>query len=298
MEFADFWNPHEPPDDDGGDGGGGDNNPPTPPTPSQPSEGVQGGSENSALSNCTLDKPEQREIKGVQGGSTVQPGDLAREKSTVAVLEKMETEISSTAIKGGGQTLDTRDKKPEPAIKEPPRKTGPKFKAHIGLKWSEPISGDETDYSTFPHRRSDNLRAKIKQAFRIKEQLLAATNSFELATVSKEHGENQVSWVWRNLLTEAEQNKVRATAQTFQLSLLTPINNEEESQKPPTDPWLEEEALRAMARDLDSCPDRETLASLRLCWPPYAMNAACKLLEPGKYAQVRQWVLELNNHPL
>jgi len=298
MEFADFWNPPEPPDDDGGDGGGGDNNPPTPPTPSQPYLGVQGGSENSALSNCTLDKPEQREIKGVQGGSTVQSGDLAREKSTVAVLEKMETEISSTAIKGGGQTLDTLDKKPEPAIKEPPRKTGPKFKAHIGLKWSEPVSGDETDYSTFPHRRSDNLRAKIKQAFRIKEQLLAATNSFELATVSKEHGENQVSWVWRNLLTEAEQNKVRATAQTFQLSLLTPINNEEESQKPPTDPWLEEEALRAMARDLDSCPDRETLASLRLCWPPHAMNAACKLLEPGKYAQVRQWVLELNNHPL
>jgi len=298
MEFADFWNPPEPPDDDGGDWGGHDNNPPRPPIPSQPYLGVQGGSENSALSNCTLDKPEQREIKGVQGGSTVQPGDLAREKSTVAVLEKMETEISSTAIKGGGQTLDTLDKKPEPAIKEPPRKTGPKFKAHIGLKWSEPVSGDETDYSTFPHRRSDNLRAKIKQAFRIKEQLLAATNSFELATVSKEHGENQVSWVWRNLLTEAEQNKVRATAQTFQLSLLTPINNEEESQKPPTDPWLEEEALRAMARDLDSCPDRETLASLRLCWPPYAMNAACKLLEPGKYAQVRQWVLELNNHPL
>jgi hypothetical protein len=94
MEFADFWNPPEPPDDDGGDWGGRDNNPPTPPTPSQPYEGVQGGSENSALSNCTLDKPEQREIKGVQGGSTVQPKDFALEKSTVAVLEKIAPEIS------------------------------------------------------------------------------------------------------------------------------------------------------------------------------------------------------------
>jgi hypothetical protein len=65
-----------------------------------------------------VDNPEQREIKGVQGGSTVQPKDLAIEKSTVAVLEKIETEISSTSIKGGGQSLDTLDKKPEQAIQK------------------------------------------------------------------------------------------------------------------------------------------------------------------------------------
>jgi hypothetical protein len=362
MEFSDFWNPPEPPDDDGGDGGGGDNNPPIPPTPSQPSLAVQGGSKNQAVGNCTLDRREQREIKGVQGGSTVQPKDLAIEKSTVAVLEKNATEIFLTSNQEGGQSLDTLDKKPELAIKEPPKKTGPQFKAHIGLKWSEPelgvqgrgdaesgrrgegsktetetppqvkplnqeLSGglkpldttrpdapvkthyaprprvraserllDETDYSTFPHRASDNLRAKIKLAHRIKEQLLAATAQEKLVTVSQEHGENQVTWVWSNLLTESEQEKVKKTTQTFQLNLLASVNNEK--YKPSNDSWLKEENLLGMARDLDNCPDSETLAELRRCWSPNAMNAACKLLSPEKHSQIKRWVLELNQASL
>jgi phage/plasmid-associated DNA primase len=293
MEFADFWNPPSPPDDDGGDWGGGDNNPYTPPTPFQPYEGVQGGSKNQAVSNCTVDNPEQREIKGVQGGSTVQPGDLVKEKSTVAVLEKIEPEISSTSISSGGQSLDTLDKKPEQAAKEPQSHTQPGFKAQVGLKWSEPSLGSEPDYSTFPHRSSDNLRAKIKQAFRIKQQLLSANNKDELVAIIGEHGENQVNWVWCTLLTESEQEKVRSTAQTEQLNLLEQSNSREDSPQS-NDPWLEQENLEGMARDLDSCPDRDTLACLRLCWPPYAMNAACKLLSLSKHAQIKQWVLELN----
>jgi hypothetical protein len=59
--------------------------------------------ENQSVSNCTVDNPEQRQIKGVQGGSTVQPKDFALEKSTVAVLEKIAPEISSTSISSGGQ---------------------------------------------------------------------------------------------------------------------------------------------------------------------------------------------------
>jgi len=221
MEFADFWNPPEPPDDDGDDEGGSDNNLPTPPIPPQPSLAVQGGSKNEGVSNCTLDKPEQREIKGVQGGSTVQPGGFGIEKSTVAVLEKNEVEIFSTSIEGGGQTLDTLDKKPEPAIKEPPaKKTAPKFKAHVGLTWNEPSLGNEPDYSTFPHRRSNNLQAMTKLANTIKEQLLAATHKEELAVVKGEHGDNQVNWVWKRLLTESEREKVKATAQALQLNLL------------------------------------------------------------------------------
>jgi hypothetical protein len=293
MEFADFWNPPSPPDDDGGDWGGGDNNPYTPPTPFQPYEGVQGGSKNQAVSNCTVDNPEQREIKGVQGGSTVQPGDLVKEKSTVAVLEKIEPEISSTSISSGGQSLDTLDKKPEQAAKEPQSHTQPGFKAQVGLKWSEPSLGSEPDYSTFPHRSSDNLQAKIKQAFRIKQQLLSANNKDELVAIKGEHGENQVNWVRCTLLTESEQEKVRSTAQTEQLNLLEQSNSREDSPQS-NDPWLEQENLADMAQSLDSCPDRDTLASLRLCWPPYAMNAACKLLSLSKHAQIKQWVLELN----
>ena len=291
MEFADFWNPPEPPDDDGGDWGDGDNNPPIPPTPPSSHEGVQGGSRNQAVSNCTVDNPEQREIKGVQGGSTVQPKDFALEKSTVAVLEKIAPEISNTSISSGGQSLDTLDKKTEQAVKEPQSHTEPQFKAHVGLKWSEPSLGP--DYSTFPHRSSDNQSAKIKLADRIKQQLLAANNKDELVAIIGEHGENQVNWVRCTLLTESEQEKVRSTAQTEQLNLLEQSNSREDSPQS-NDPWLEQENLEGMARDLDSCPDRDTLACLRLCWPPYAMNAACKLLSLSKHAQIKQWVLELN----
>jgi len=296
MEFSDFWNPPEPPDDDGGNWGSSDNNPSTPPTPSQPNEGVQGGSKNQVVSNCTVDKPEQREIRGVQGGSTVQPVDLAKEKSTVAVLEKIELEISNTSIQEGGQSLDTLDKKPELVIQGLLAKPVPLCKAHVKL-WSESSLGGETDYSTFPHRRSDNLQAQIKLANRIKEQLLAATDKQHLAVAKQEHGDNQVNWVWKRLLTESQRDKLRALAQTEQLNLLSDGNCEKSPQVSQVDSWLEEENLAAMARELDSCSDRSTLASLRLCWPPYAMNAACKRLGAEKHAQILCWVNELNQLP-
>jgi hypothetical protein len=293
MEFADFWNPPSPPDDDGGNWGDRDNNPPIPPTPPSSHEGVQGGSKNQAVSNCTVDNPEQRKIKGVQGGSTVQPRDKALEKSTIAVLEKNETEISDTSISSGGQRVDTLDKKASRAIPEPSVKPSPEFKAHIGLKWSVSC-GNEPDYSTFPHRASDSLQAKTKLANRIKEQLLAATDKEKLVAVKQEHGANQVNWVHDTLLTESEREKVKATAQTEQLNLLDHSYCKESPQSQSSDPWLEPGNLADMAQNLDSCPDRDVLADLRLCWPPYAMNAACKLLSAEKHAQIKQWVLELN----
>jgi hypothetical protein len=244
-----------------------------------------------------VDSPEQREIKGVQGGSTVQPGDLVREKSTIAVLEKIELEISDTSIQEGGQSLDTLDKKPELAIQEPLALPLPLCKAHLGFKWGESSLGGEIDYSTFPHRRSNNLQAITKLANRIKEQLLAATDKQELAVAKEEHGENQVNWVWRNLLTESQRDKLRALAQTEQLNLLSDGKSEKSPQVSQVDSWLEEENLAAMARELDSCSDRSTLASLRLCWPPYAMNAACKRLGAEKHAQILCWVNELNQLP-
>jgi hypothetical protein len=208
-----------------------------------------------------LDKPEQREIKGVQGGSTVQPGELVKEKSTVAVLEKIELEISNTSIQEGGQSLDTLDKKPELVIQGLLAKPVPLCKAHVKL-WSESSLGGETDYSTFPHRRSDNLQAQIKLANRIKEQLLAATDKQHLAVAKQEHGDNQVNWVWRNLLTESQRDKLRALAQTEQLNLLSYGKSEKSPQVSQADPWLEEENLAAMARELDSCPTARP-------WLPY-----------------------------
>jgi uncharacterized Zn finger protein (UPF0148 family) len=293
MEFADFWNPPEPPDDDGGDWGSGDNNPSTPPPPPSSPESVQGGSRNSVMSNCTVDKPEQREIKGVQGGSTVQPTDKGLEKSTVAVLEKNAPEISPSSISSGGQRVDTKDKKPSQAIASPSVKPGPEFKAHIGLKWNIP-GGNEPDYSTFPHRASDNLQAKTKLAERIKQQLLAATDKEKLAALKQEHGENQVNWVHDTLLTFSEQEKVKATGQTEQLNLLSDSYCKESPQSQSSNPWLKQENLVDMARSLNSCPDRSSLAILRNCWPSYAMNAACKLLSAEKHAQIKEWVLELN----
>jgi hypothetical protein len=242
-----------------------------------------------------VDNPEQREIKGVQGGSTVQAIGSPHEKSSVATLEKNETEISDTSISEVGQRVDTLDK-PSQAIKEPST-SGPKFKSHIGLKWSVSCGEGELDYSTFPHRASDNLQAKVKLANRIKQQLLSANNKDELVAIKGEHGENQVNWVHRTLLSESEREKVRSTAQTEQLDLLE--QSKSNSQDSPRSNqssylWLEQKNLESMARDLDSCPDRDTLADLRLCWPGYAMNAACKLLSAEKHAQIKQWVLELN----
>lgn len=64
---------------------------------------------------------------------------------------------------------------------------------------------------------------------------------------------------------------------------------------PLPDPWLEQENLLSMAQTLEhSCPDSATLADLRAIWPPDALNAACKLLPPETHAQIKQWVLELN----
>jgi hypothetical protein len=60
------------------------------------------------------------------------------------------------------------------------------------------------------------------------------------------------------------------------------------------DSWTSEQNLQDMADSLAQCDDAETLAALRECWPPYAMNAACKLLTPAKHEQIRQWMIKLN----
>lgn len=62
------------------------------------------------------------------------------------------------------------------------------------------------------------------------------------------------------------------------------------------DVWLTKECLEDMAAFLEACPDSETLADLRQCWPSHALNAACKRLDPETRQRIKAWVLEQNAH--
>jgi putative DNA primase/helicase len=84
---------------------------------------------------------------------------------------------------------------------------------------SQPSQG--FDYSTFPHRASDNIQAKRNLANKVKEELLVATSKEELTAVKQTHGQNQINWVWRHLLTQGEREKLRTVTQTEQLNLLS-----------------------------------------------------------------------------
>lgn len=58
--------------------------------------------------------------------------------------------------------------------------------------------------------------------------------------------------------------------------------------------WLTQDCLQVMATVLENCPDSQTLADLRQCWPSHALNAACKLLKPSHCERIMRWVLEQN----
>ncbi len=60
------------------------------------------------------------------------------------------------------------------------------------------------------------------------------------------------------------------------------------------DCWLNEENLQAMAEGLAQCESAQQLGLLRQCWLPQSMNLACQRLSPEKHAQIKQWVIELN----
>lgn len=78
------------------------------------------------------------------------------------------------------------------------------------------------DYSTYPHRTSDNLRAKEKRANKCREAMLACSNQGELAQFKANAGfsDNENKWVYRNVLTPGEREKVKEAASSAQLNLL------------------------------------------------------------------------------
>jgi hypothetical protein len=78
------------------------------------------------------------------------------------------------------------------------------------------------DYSTYPHRTSNDLRAKQKRANKCLEAMLACSNQEELAQFKANAGfsENEIKWVYRHVLTPGEREKVKEAASSAQLNLL------------------------------------------------------------------------------
>jgi hypothetical protein len=62
--------------------------------------------------------------------------------------------------------------------------------------------------------------------------------------------------------------------------------------EPERDP-LSQESVAMVTREL-TLVDREVLAALRQTYPAKLLNAACKFLPPQQQAQIKQWVVELN----
>ncbi len=303
MEFEDFWNPPQPPDE-GGDNNGNDN-----PTPSDLPPSGTGGTgwyKKSSIAETTQNQ-------GGQGGTGVQGIALAMEKNTNFVLEELPAEkIVTDALTGvsrGGQSECRVD--------------------------SGTSTQDIPNYEDYPHLTCNTLEAKRNQAEDIKERLLTANTKQEL-TLIREQYSSRCDWVWKNLLTEAQRQSLKDMAAIEQLSVFAvePAAETDELLKTevsesaaqcdlplyqradgqievdqlaigsavslePTgqgdlSEWLNPEELENMARDLNNCEDADTLALLRESWNPEAMNAACKLLSAEKHAEIKEWVIQLN----
>lgn len=64
-----------------------------------------------------------------------------------------------------------------------------------------------------------------------------------------------------------------------------------------TDEFTFQDEVAALAGVLASeaiCPDRSELATIRRLYSPAVLNAACKRLSIERHAQIKQWVIELN----
>ncbi|MEO8890251.1 MAG: DUF5906 domain-containing protein, partial [Coleofasciculaceae cyanobacterium] len=77
-----------------------------------------------------------------------------------------------------------------------------------------------SDYNSYPHLTCDTVEAKRNQSQKIKQRLLEATSREELIAIKQEFSD-RFKWVWKNLLTDAEREKLKAIAKTEQLDLLS-----------------------------------------------------------------------------
>ncbi len=86
------------------------------------------------------------------------------------------------------------------------------------------VTPAQIDYSSYPHLTSNDIRASEKRAKKCKSAMLACTNQAELAAFHSEGGfsSSEIDWVYRNLLNDAEKDKVRSAAKSEQLDLFDP----------------------------------------------------------------------------
>lgn len=148
----------------------------------------------------------------------------------------------------------------------------------------------DADYETYPHLLSKDLRAQRNEAEKIRALLLAAASGDEISAIRSEWS-TRCEWVWQRLSSK-EKAKITEVSNQQQLSLLDVKPVIEEVSLVPEDKWLNSEELKNMAIALESCESKETLALLRECWPPHALNKACKLLTAEKHEQIKRWVVE------
>ncbi|MDV3002434.1 MAG: hypothetical protein N5P05_004089 (plasmid) [Chroococcopsis gigantea SAG 12.99] len=82
--------------------------------------------------------------------------------------------------------------------------------------------GFAPDYSSYPHRSSDNLRAKEKRALKCKKTMLACTNRDELNQFKSDSGfsDTEIKWVYNHALTASEKAKVVEASSVTQPDLL------------------------------------------------------------------------------
>jgi hypothetical protein len=92
-------------------------------------------------------------------------------------------------------------------------------------------SSSPIDYSSYPHRTSDDLRAKENRATKCRDLMLGCTNSEELAVFKSESGfsENEIKWVYKYLLSPSEKETVKQAAITEQLTLSVTENPQPDS---------------------------------------------------------------------
>jgi phage/plasmid-associated DNA primase len=247
MEFEDFWNPPQPPsnDCDNNCANGNISQSPLPsPLPQERAKSgstVQGGS-------IFAESLEQRNLGGVQGGSTVQGIGLDLEKNKISVLSEPSPEKSLTvALMGvleGGQ------------------------------------DACKVDSCTL-------TQDKVNSQLNLLGSPLSTTNP----------GENETQGTKAVTDKEVQQPRLPVYQRSdggyeVESSLVSPAQNDAEIN------WMSEEVIQDIFEALQLCEDAENLSILRACWTSEeakrAMNAACKRLTKEKYAQIMQWVIELN----
>ncbi len=188
MEFEDFWNPPQPPDE-GCDNNGSDDLTPSDLPPS--GTGGTGWYENTQIAETTQNQ-------GGQGGTGVQGIGSHLEKNKISVLDKpfleKPTEQKLTSVFEGGQGECRVD--------------------------SCHLTQDKPNYENYPHLTCDNIDAKRNQAEDIKERLLKAQTKQDL-TLIREQYSNCCDWVWKNLLTKVERRMLKEMASIEQLDLFS-----------------------------------------------------------------------------